>query len=155
MRSEFPGRIAGLFVGIASFAVLAADWGSVRSAGGMKSVDVSSPGNKLELTWRSVIVPGDDLLFVKSQLGTEVSYNRYAFQGIAGGSLQVKSSGAQQRTGEARDDPSFSQVLYVEPSADGSFYFVPPSLRGEGRVRVSRIPTNPGHYAVAVERSSP
>jgi len=125
----------------------AGDWGSTnRLATGLSVVSIVMPTGKLQLAWKPQIIPGGDLLLLTMKIGAETFYRRYIFLGVRGGSLQLTSTvGSESRPRDSSPAP-----LFVEPSADGTYYFVPDDLRNEGVVKITRSANFPGYYSVTV-----
>jgi len=113
--------------------------------------EVRSANRTVEITWHKLIVPGDDLAFVKAKLGKDIFYEQFRFLGVSGGSMHVAVLRASQFHGKntsAELNPD--AVFFVERASDNNFYLVPSDLKGDGYFRVSANNAMPGTYVVAL-----
>ncbi len=132
----------------------AGDWGPIRSSAGGNSIDLSTSGSQVGLVWPSRLVPGDDLLVMKTTLTRykQTHFLRYVFLGVSGGSMHISVTGGSQETKGARSDGSFDKAIFIERANDGSFYFVPDGLKDEAAFKISRTPDAPAYYVVSLMR---
>lgn len=141
-----------LFASIAA----AAEWSEIKSNVGGNSATLKDPGMEVGLIWNSSVVPGGELLLIKSIYTRyqEAFFQRYEFEGVVRNALQINVRGGSQSKGEssARDSKSMGKTVYVERADDGAFYFVPESIVGEGSLRVSRDLQSPGVYVVTLQQ---
>lgn len=134
----------------------AADWSEIKSNVGSNSATLKDTGKEVSLIWNSPVVPGGELLLIKSIYTKyqEAFFQRYEFAGVIGNALQINVRGGSQSKGEssARDSKSMEKTVYIERADDGAFYFVPESIVGEGSLRVSRNLQSPGVYVVTLQQ---
>lgn len=146
---------------VATFAFLtsiaaAADWSEIKWNVGGNNATLKDTDKEVILVWNSPIVPGGELLLIKSIYTRyqETFFQRYEFAGVIGNALQINVRGGSQSKGEssARDSKSMEKTVYVERADDGAFYFVPESIVGEGGLRISRNLQSPGLYMVTLQQ---
>ena len=108
------------------------------------------------LLWSDVVVPGSDLLILKTTYthDQEIFYRRYEFAGITGNSLQINISGGRKGKDEtsAPSAKSMEKTIYVERAEDGAFYFVPDDLIGEGSIKIVQNSQSLGIYLVTLNQ---
>ncbi len=134
--------------------VFSAEWGQVKSSAVGNTVDVLSPQKQINLIWPNKVVPGEELLLIKSTFTRYQTtfFKNYTFAGVVGGSLQVNITGSGQikSSPSGRPDTSMNKIIFVERASDGAFYFVPEDLKDEGVFKIEHDTKEPGIYLVNI-----
>lgn len=138
--------------------VFSAEWGQVKSSAAGNTVDVVSSQKQINLIWPNKVVPGEELLLIKSTFPRYQTtfFRNYTFAGVVGGSLQINVTGGGQIKSLPSDRPgaSMNQIIFVERASDGTFYFVPDDLKDEGVFKIEYDAKEPGTYLVKITKHS-
>jgi hypothetical protein len=130
-----------IIAALVSTSVLATDWGPIKLNAITGKVDLTTADTQFGLVWLPKIVPSEDVLLEKITLTRmqKTSVNIYTFLGVMGNSIHIKSSDA-------------NKTIYIERSPDGSFYFIPISLKNDGYFKITPSQDDPGYYTVAISK---